>query len=170
MRFSDISWTKDAKGFFYSRYPEPPKGKVLEAALSGHALYYHRVGTPQSEDVLVYERKDLPGWIINGGVSEDGRYLLRLDVRGRRQQQPALLSPISATAKSPNVKAPVKPVIEADDAEYLPIGNQGSDRVSAIRQGRAEPQGDRRRPAQSRRRRPGRRSCPSSRRRSKRSP
>ena len=48
MRFSGISWTKDAKGFYYSRYPEPPKGKVLEAALSGHTLYYHRVGTPQS--------------------------------------------------------------------------------------------------------------------------
>ncbi len=75
MRFSNISWTKDAKGFYYSRYPEPPKGKVLEAALSGHALYYHRVGTPQSEDLLVYERKDLPGWILIGGVSEDGRYL-----------------------------------------------------------------------------------------------
>ena len=50
MRFSDISWTNDSKGFFYSRYPEPPKGKVLEAALSGQAIYYHRVGTPQSED------------------------------------------------------------------------------------------------------------------------
>ena len=76
MRFSNLSWTKDAKGFFYSRYPEPPKNKVLEAALSGQALYYHRVGTPQSADVLVYERKDLPGWLINGSVTEDGRYLL----------------------------------------------------------------------------------------------
>jgi prolyl oligopeptidase len=60
MRFSGISWTKDSKGFFYSRFPEPPAGKVLEAALSGQALYYHRVGTPQSEDRLIYERKDLP--------------------------------------------------------------------------------------------------------------
>ena len=51
MRFSDISWTKDSKGFYYSRYPEPPKNKVLEAALSGQAVYYHRVGTPQSQDV-----------------------------------------------------------------------------------------------------------------------
>ena len=48
MRFSHLSWTKDAKGFFYSRYPEPPAHKALEAALSGQALYYHRVGTPQT--------------------------------------------------------------------------------------------------------------------------
>ena len=52
MRFSDISWTKDSKGFYYSRYPEPPKNKVLEAGLSGQAIYYHRVGTPQSQDLL----------------------------------------------------------------------------------------------------------------------
>ena len=69
MRFSDISWTKDGKGFFYSRYPEPPKNKVLEAALANHAVYYHRVGTAQSQDVLVYAREDLPEWIINGVVS-----------------------------------------------------------------------------------------------------
>src|SRR5204862_3570125 len=64
MRFSNIAWTKDSKGFFYSRYPEPPKNKVLEAALAGHAVYYHRVGTPQSQDTLVYERKDRPRWVI----------------------------------------------------------------------------------------------------------
>jgi len=48
MRFSGLSWTKDGQGFFYSRYPEPPQGKALQAALSGQALYYHRVGTPQA--------------------------------------------------------------------------------------------------------------------------
>ena len=50
VRFSELSWTHDSKGFFYSRYPEPPKHKVLEAALSGQAVYYHRLGTPQSDD------------------------------------------------------------------------------------------------------------------------
>ena len=68
MRFSGLSWTTDGKGFFYSRYPEPPKGKELEAPLSGQALYYHRVGAAQSEDQLIYERKDLPTWFIGGGV------------------------------------------------------------------------------------------------------
>ena len=96
MRFSDISWTKDSKGFFYSRYPEPPKNKVLEAALSGQALYYHRVGTPQSADRLIYERKDLPGWIIGGSVTEDGRYLLVVMAEGADNKN-RLYSPISAT-------------------------------------------------------------------------
>ena len=125
MRFSGISWTKDAKGFYYSRYPEPPKGKVLEAALSGHTLYYHRVGTPQSEDLLVYERKDLPGWIINGGVTEDGRYLLILMFEGSGNKN-RLYAADLGNAKTPNLKAPIKPVVEADDAEFLPIGNKGS--------------------------------------------
>src|SRR5258708_2562555 len=76
MRFSGISWTNDSKGFFYSRFPEPPKGKSLEAALSGQAIYYHRIGTPQSKDVLIYDRKDLPMWFVGGSVSADGRYLI----------------------------------------------------------------------------------------------
>ena len=125
MRFSAISWTKDAKGFFYSRYPEPPKGKVLEAALSGHTLYYHRVGTPQSQDLLVYERKDLPGWIISGGVTEDGRYLLIMMFEGSGNKN-RLYAADLGDPKAPNLKAPIKPVIETDDAEFMPIGNQGS--------------------------------------------
>ena len=72
MRFSGISWTNDGKGFFYSRYPEPPKGKVLEAALSGQAIYYHRVGTPQSQDRLIYARKDLPTWFVDGRSPKTG--------------------------------------------------------------------------------------------------
>jgi prolyl oligopeptidase len=125
MRFSEISWTKDGKGFFYSRYPEPPKGKVLEAALSGHAIYYHRVGTPQSADVLVYDRKDLPGWILIGKVTEDGRYLLITMFEGSGNKN-RLYAADLGQAKAPNVKAPVKPVIETDDAEFAPIGNTGS--------------------------------------------
>jgi prolyl oligopeptidase len=125
MRFSNISWTKDAKGFFYSRYPEPPKGKVLEAALSGHTLYYHRVGTPQSQDVLVYERKDLPAWVIIGSVTEDGRYLLIMMFEGSGNKN-RLYAADLGNPQTPNVKAPIKPVIEADDAEFAPIGNQGS--------------------------------------------
>ncbi|MCC7177458.1 MAG: S9 family peptidase [Acidobacteria bacterium] len=125
MRFSDISWTKDSKGFFYSRYPEPPANKVLEAALSGQALYYHRVGTPQSEDVLAYERKDMAGWLVGGNVTEDGRYLLVMMAEGSGNQNRLYYADLGDPMR-PNVKAQVKPVIETDDAEYAPIGSKGS--------------------------------------------
>lgn len=125
MRFSGLSWTKDSKGFFYSRYPEPPKNKVLEAALSGQALYYHRIGTPQSDDVLVYERKDLASWLINGLVTEDGRYLLITMAEGSGNQNRLYYADLGQ-GRSPNVKAAVRPLIESDDAEYAPIGNRGS--------------------------------------------
>jgi prolyl oligopeptidase len=127
MRFSGLSWTKDGKGFFYSRFPEPPKGKVLEAALSGHALYYHRVGTPQSEDILVYERKDLPHWFVWGGATEDGRYLL-LSIREGSLNRNRLYYADLGDPAQPKIPTPeaIKPVIETDDAEYAPFGNVGS--------------------------------------------
>jgi prolyl oligopeptidase len=125
MRFSSLSWTKDGKGFFYARYPEPPKGQVLEAALKDHALYYHRVGTPQSEDRLIYRRKDLPAWVVGGGVTEDGRYLLVFISKGSDRNNRLYYADLG-DPKQPNVAAEIKPVVETDDAQYLPIGNRGS--------------------------------------------
>jgi prolyl oligopeptidase len=123
MRFSSLSWTNDSKGFFYSRYPEPPKNKVLEAALSGQALYYHRVGTPQSQDTLVYERKDLPAWLINGDVTEDGRYLLITMFEGAENKNSLYYADLGR-ADAPRVDAAVKPLMKVNDAEYWPIGNK----------------------------------------------
>lgn len=124
MRFSDLSWTKNGKGFFYSRYPEPPPGKVLEAALSGQAVYYHRVGTRQSEDRPIYERKDLPTWFIDGKVTEDGRYLLVTMAKGADNNNRLYYADLGDPMQ-PNVSAAIRPVIEADDAEYAPFGNVG---------------------------------------------
>ena len=77
VKFSGASWSKDGKGFYYSRFPEPEKkdGKFLSLNVD-MKLYYHKMGTPQSEDKLIYERKDNPKWTVGGGVTEDGKYLL----------------------------------------------------------------------------------------------
>jgi len=115
MRFSDLSWTEDSKGFYYSRFPEPPQNKVLEAALSGHALYYHRVGTPQSADVLVYERKDLPRWILVGSVSDDGRYLFISMFEGAENRNRLYVADLG-TPSAPNIGAPVTAIFETNDA------------------------------------------------------
>ncbi|HTM33141.1 MAG TPA: prolyl oligopeptidase family serine peptidase [Vicinamibacterales bacterium] len=125
MRFSNLSWTKDSKGFFYSRYPEPPAKKVLEAALSGQALYYHRVGTPQSEDVLIYERRDLPQWLIGGAVTEDGRYLLITMAKGASNENRLYYADLGA-ASAPDLGAAVQPIVEIDGAEFAAIGNRGT--------------------------------------------
>jgi prolyl oligopeptidase len=125
VRFSSISWTNDNKGFYYSRYPEPPKGKVLEAALSGHALYYHRVGTTQPQDTLVYDRKDLPGWVINGDVTEDGRYLLITMFEGAENKNSLYYADLGSPS-APKINPPVKALMRVNDAEYLPIGNKGT--------------------------------------------
>ena len=124
MRFSGISWTNDGKGFFYSRYPEPPKGKVLEAALSGQAVYYHWIGTPQSHDRLIYARKDLPTWFVGGSVTEDGRYLLISVAKGADNNNRLYYADL-ADPMRPAIGAQVKPLIEDDDAEFAAFGNAG---------------------------------------------
>ena len=57
VKFSGASWSKDNKGFYYSRYDEP-KGATMRDTNYFQKLYYHRLGTPQSEDKLIYERPD----------------------------------------------------------------------------------------------------------------
>lgn len=124
MRFSGLSWTEDARGFFYSRYPQPSKGRAMSAALSGHALYYHVVGTPQTQDRLIYENKGNPTWFVSGGLTEDGRYLLIVTSKGSDNNNRLYFADLG-DPKKPNVAAPVKPVVETDDAEFGPFGNSG---------------------------------------------
>ncbi|MDT7541803.1 MAG: prolyl oligopeptidase [Acidobacteriota bacterium] len=78
VKFSGASWTKDGKGFYYSRYDEPKGGIKLQAVNEYHKLYYHRLGTPQSADALIYSDTDeqKKGWIYGGTVTDDGHYLI----------------------------------------------------------------------------------------------
>src|SRR2546427_2751949 len=75
-KFSDASWTPDRAGFLYSRYPEPAGENPLLAENRFQKLYYHRLGTDQSQDVLVYERPDHPDWGVAAEVTHDGRYAI----------------------------------------------------------------------------------------------
>lgn len=76
VKFSSVSWTKDNKGFFYSRFPEPAAGQKFQSLTFNQQVFYHRVGTSQSEDVLVYHRPDQPKWGFSANVTEDGKYLV----------------------------------------------------------------------------------------------
>ena len=74
VKFSSARWSKDSKGFYYSRYPKP-KNAALRKANFFQKVYYHKLGTPQSADKVIYERPDKKKWGFGAFVSDDGRYL-----------------------------------------------------------------------------------------------
>src|SRR5438067_640811 len=83
MKASGLAWVRD-EGFFYSRYPAPEKGKELYTKNEFQTVYYHKVGTPQSEDALVYEDKENPQRFHNVSVTEDNRFaILSISERGK---------------------------------------------------------------------------------------
>ena len=73
-KFSSAKWDARGDGFYYGRYPAPAPGSALQALNENYQLCYHKRGTPQSADRIVYQRPDQPRWLFGSAVSEDGRY------------------------------------------------------------------------------------------------
>lgn len=119
-KFSGASWTADHKGFYYSRYDEPNEKTKLEDANYFHKLYYHRVGTKQSEDVLVYERKDQKEWGFDGKVTDDGGYLIISVWRGTDPKNLVFYQDLKAK------DAKVIELIKDFEAAFSFIGNDGA--------------------------------------------
>ena len=124
-RFSTISWTKDGKGFFYARFPEPPEGKVLEAELRDHQVHYHLVGTSQDQDRLIYRRPDLPRYFVGASVTEDGRYLIVTLSNGTDPKNRLYYADLGDPTQ-PDVGAPVVAIVDEDIAELSVLGNEGA--------------------------------------------
>ncbi len=76
IKFSGAAWTSDGAGFFYSRYDEPAEGEAYSGPNYNQQLFFHRLGTPQSADTLIYARPDHPEWGFQPTVTDDGRYLI----------------------------------------------------------------------------------------------
>ena len=119
-KFSGAAWTPDNKGFYYSRYDEPNEKTKLEDANYFQKLFYHRLGTKQSDDTLIYERKDQKEWGFGGAVSEDGRYLIINVWQGTDPKN--LLFYQDLTAKNSKVVELIKDF----EASYSFIGNDGA--------------------------------------------
>jgi len=121
VKFSGIAWTEDGKGFFYGRYPEPPPGKALEAAVKDKKIYYHVLGTPQSADALIYERKDEPTLFIDADTDETGRYLFFFTNKGTSNKNELFVKDLGNPI-APNLAAPVRPLYPGHTAAYEPLG------------------------------------------------
>ena len=123
-RFSDISWTKDGQGFFYARYPEPPKEEALSAELRDHQVFYHRVGTPQAQDRLIYWRKELPRYFVGAQVTDDGRYLIVTLSNGTDPKNRLLFADLG-DPRQPDIAAPIVPIVDEDLAELTVLASDG---------------------------------------------
>jgi len=123
IKFSGASWTKDGAGFFYSRYPEPTD-KALTDVNRFQKLYYHRLGTDQAQDVLVYERPDQPDWGMNAEVTDDGRYAVLTVWLGTDRRNRVYYRDLKS-AKRPTVKGDVVRLLDDFDASYAFVGNDG---------------------------------------------
>ncbi|KAL5292418.1 PREP.2 family protein [Megaselia abdita] len=124
VKFSLIDWTLDNKGFFYGRYPEQD-GKTDGSETKqneNQKLYYHRVGTPQVDDVLVAEFPENPSWRTTSHVSDCGKYVVLCIVKDCRDNI-VYYSELDGEIKG---KLNVKKVVEKFEADYEFIANNGS--------------------------------------------
>ncbi|HEY2838799.1 MAG TPA: prolyl oligopeptidase family serine peptidase [Pirellulales bacterium] len=121
VKFSDASWTPDGKGFFYSRYDEPAADEELTAQNYFQKLYYHRLGTPQAEDRLIYDRPDEKEWGFDGKVTEDGRYLVITVRRGTERK----FNVFYLDLQTPDAK--VVELLTGFEARYDFLGNNGDE-------------------------------------------
>lgn len=76
IKFSSAAWDKQNRGFYYGRYPEPKAGQDLTQSNYFQEVYFHRIGTPQAEDVLVWKDTENKDWRASAAQTDDGRFLI----------------------------------------------------------------------------------------------
>jgi prolyl oligopeptidase len=132
-KFSGAAWAPDGSGFWYGAYEPPPPGQAYQEVNRGQRLCFHRVGTDQADDTVVYARADQPEWGYRPAVSEDGRWLLVTVSHGTdprtRLYVADLIGDHRRARRSPSTErlvepgsAEVRPLLDAFDAEYDCIG------------------------------------------------
>jgi prolyl oligopeptidase len=146
-KFSGASWLKDGSGFFYSRYDEPKAGDALQELNKNQKVFFHKLGTTQDKDPLVYERPDKPDWGFGADVTEDGRFLVVVQTEGTDNRNRVFVRDLQDPAGK------IQPFLDAFDATYTVVGNDGPTfyvltnqdaprfRLVAITLGKPEPAG-----------------------------
>jgi prolyl oligopeptidase len=119
VKFSGISWTRDGRGFYYSRFRGSERGANLRDANVRHQLWYHAVGGAER---LIFERHDDSTAWVGGGVSDDGRWLFVSSGAGNNNR---LWVADLKNPRRPDLGAPVAPVTTAEDAIVSPLGAVG---------------------------------------------
>ncbi|MSR31704.1 MAG: S9 family peptidase [Gemmataceae bacterium] len=120
VKFSTPTWLPDGKGFYYSRFDEPPQGAQFQGLNLNQKVYFHKVRTAQTEDPLVYSRPDHPDWGFQTEVTEDGQYLVLTVWKGTDDNYRITYFDL----KKPGGQA--VDLIDHFEDEYTLAGNQGN--------------------------------------------
>lgn len=127
-RFTSIAWAKDGSGFFYSRNPEPQEGQAFTALALGHAVHFHELGRPQSEDRLVYTVEAEVPLLHSAEVTADGNYALIYSTAlagGNSVMIVDLTKP----------DWPVRAVVDSADRAWVLAGNIGTQLILSTQDG-----------------------------------
>jgi prolyl oligopeptidase len=119
-KFSGAAWLKDGSGFYYSRYDAPKEGEAFTGVNTFQKVYFHRLGTAQDADALVFERRDHPDWGFGATVTEDGRFLLIYQSEGTKPENRVFVQDLSQPGSA------IRPFLDRFDAEYAVVGNDGA--------------------------------------------
>jgi prolyl oligopeptidase len=120
IKFSGASWVPDGSGFYYSRYPQPREGAALTEANKNQTVWFHRLGTAQAEDRLIYARPDQPDWGLHARVTDDGNYLIFTVTQGTDPRKRVFYRRLA------DDNAPVVELLNDFDAAYEFLDNVGS--------------------------------------------
>jgi prolyl oligopeptidase len=118
-KFSSASWLKDGSGFFYEGY-DAPQADALKATNYFHKIFFHKLGTSQSEDKLIFERPDDKEMNLGASVTDDGRYLLIYQTKGSSPNNELAVMDLEHPETS------VVHIATVPDALYSPIDNHGT--------------------------------------------
>ena len=119
LKFTDLSWARDGSGFYYSRYPETTDEERFQSLNRNQAVYFHTLGTSQTEDRLVYSRPDEPDWGFSAGVTDDGQFLVVTTWVGTDDRYQIVYLDLSEADAQPVM------LIEGFDYDYTVIGSVG---------------------------------------------
>ena len=117
-KFASVAWKHDNSGFFYNRYPQPGSVPKEEETLHNR-VYWHKLGTPQSEDTVLYERPDRKEWGFWPSMTEDGNYLLLYVQEGTETENRLYY-------RETENDGPFIKLMDEGDAKYDLVWNRGS--------------------------------------------
>ena len=120
VKYSNLDWAKDGSGFYYSRFAAPKAGEEFQSTTTGQQVRFHRLGTDQAQDRLVFEQPARPTLGNTAQVSDDGRWLIVSSSEGTDERYEVALIDLARP------DAPPRRLVTGLENDWRYLGNEGT--------------------------------------------